>query len=64
MYLCMYVCMYVCYVCVYVGSEAFLLQTLRAGGVGCISATANVNPAAIHEVSTYIPTYLHTAELA
>lgn len=32
---------------VYAGSEAFLLQTLRAGGAGCISATANVNPAAI-----------------
>lgn len=32
------------------GSEAFLLQTLRAGGQGCISATANVNPRAIHEV--------------
>jgi 4-hydroxy-tetrahydrodipicolinate synthase len=32
---------------VYAGSEAFLLQTLRAGGAGCISATANVNPAPI-----------------
>ncbi|MEM9531170.1 MAG: dihydrodipicolinate synthase family protein [Pseudomonadota bacterium] len=32
---------------VYAGSESFLLQTLRAGGAGCISATANVNPAAI-----------------
>mgnify|MGYP001171505848 CR=1 FL=1 len=32
---------------VYAGSEVFLLRTLRAGGVGCISATANVNPAAI-----------------
>ena len=31
----------------YAGSETFLLKTLRAGGVGCISATANVNPAAI-----------------
>jgi 4-hydroxy-tetrahydrodipicolinate synthase len=29
------------------GSETFLLQTLRNGGVGCISATANVNPAPI-----------------
>lgn len=29
------------------GTEAILLQTLRAGGAGCISATANVNPAAI-----------------
>lgn len=33
---------------VFAGSESFLLQTLRAGGAGCISATANVNPAAIH----------------
>ncbi|QEM81236.1 dihydrodipicolinate synthase family protein [Halomonas binhaiensis] len=32
---------------VYAGSERFLLDTLRAGGAGCISATANVNPAAI-----------------
>ncbi|MGE4407926.1 dihydrodipicolinate synthase family protein [Pseudomonas sp.] len=32
---------------VYAGSELFLLQTLRAGGAGCISATANVNPAPI-----------------
>lgn len=32
---------------VFSGSEAFLLATLRAGGVGCITATANVNPGAI-----------------
>lgn len=32
---------------VFAGSESFLLQTLRAGGAGCISATANINPAAI-----------------
>lgn len=32
---------------VYAGSERFLLDTLRAGGAGCVSATANVNPAAI-----------------
>lgn len=32
---------------VYAGSERFLLDTLRAGGAGCISATANVNPKAI-----------------
>ena len=32
---------------VFSGSEAFLLATLRSGGAGCISATANVNPAAI-----------------
>ncbi len=30
---------------VYAGSETFLLPTLAAGGAGCISATANVNPA-------------------
>ena len=33
---------------VFVGSEEFLLANMRGGGVGCISATANVNPAAIH----------------
>ncbi|WP_110667340.1 dihydrodipicolinate synthase family protein [Salinicola halophilus] len=32
---------------VYAGSERFLLPTLRAGGAGCISATANVNAPAI-----------------
>ena len=32
---------------VFCGSERFLLQTMRAGGAGCISATANINPAAI-----------------
>jgi 4-hydroxy-tetrahydrodipicolinate synthase len=32
---------------VYPGSETFLLAGLRNGGVGCISATANVNPKAI-----------------
>lgn len=32
---------------VYAGSERFLLPTLRAGGAGCISATANVNPGPI-----------------
>lgn len=32
---------------VFSGSETFLLATLRAGGAGCISATANVNPAPI-----------------
>ena len=33
---------------VFVGSESFLLQNMRAGGAGCISATANINPAPIH----------------
>jgi len=35
---------------VFAGSEVFLLSNLRHGGVGCISATANVNPRAIHHV--------------
>ena len=37
---------------VFVGSESFLLANMRYGGVGTISATANVNPAAIHELYT------------
>jgi 4-hydroxy-tetrahydrodipicolinate synthase len=32
---------------VFAGSETFLLQTLRAGGAGCITATGNVNAPAI-----------------
>ena len=36
---------------VYAGSESFLMRNLRAGGVGCISATANVNPKAISELA-------------
>jgi 4-hydroxy-tetrahydrodipicolinate synthase len=35
---------------VFAGSETFLLATMRAGGVGCITATGNVNPAAIVEL--------------
>ena len=35
---------------IFVGSESFLLANMRNGGVGTISATANVNPAAIHAV--------------
>ncbi len=35
---------------VFVGSESFLLANMRNGGVGTISATANVNPAAIHNL--------------
>lgn len=31
----------------FAGNEMLLLTNLRAGGAGCISATANVNPAAI-----------------
>ena len=35
---------------VFVGSESFLLANIRNGGAGTISATANVNPAAIYEL--------------
>src|SRR5213595_116310 len=35
---------------VFVGSETFLLANMRNGGAGTISATANVNPAAIYEL--------------
>jgi len=35
---------------VFAGSETFLLQNMRNGGVGCISATANINPGAIHNL--------------
>ena len=29
------------------GAETFLLRNMQGGGAGCISATANINPAAI-----------------
>jgi 4-hydroxy-tetrahydrodipicolinate synthase len=35
---------------VFAGSEVFLLQNMRAGGKGCITATGNINPAAINQV--------------
>lgn len=35
---------------VFSGSETFLLRTMQNGGAGCISATANVNPGAIHNL--------------
>src|SRR6266576_1975751 len=35
---------------VFVGSESFLLANMRNGGAGTISATANVNSAAIHKL--------------
>ena len=35
---------------IFVGSESFLLANMQKGGAGCISATANVNPAKIHEL--------------
>jgi 4-hydroxy-tetrahydrodipicolinate synthase len=35
---------------VFAGSEAFLLDNMRHGGVGCITATGNINPASIDNV--------------
>ena len=35
---------------VFCGSESFLLATMQQGGAGCISATANINPAAINRL--------------
>src|SRR6516164_8056208 len=35
---------------VFVGSESFLLENMRNGGAGTISATGNVNPAAIYKL--------------
>ncbi len=35
---------------VFAGSESFLLANMQNGGVGCISATANVNPEAIAQL--------------
>lgn len=37
---------------VFAGSESFLLQNMQGGGAGCISATANINPAAIQRLYT------------
>ena len=37
---------------IFAGSESFLLRTMRAGGAGCISATANINPGAIYDLYT------------
>lgn len=34
----------------YVGSEQLLLDNLRAGGVGCISASANVQPMGLRQI--------------
>jgi 4-hydroxy-tetrahydrodipicolinate synthase len=36
---------------VFAGSETFLLATLRGGGAGCITATGNVNPRPIAQLS-------------
>jgi 4-hydroxy-tetrahydrodipicolinate synthase len=35
---------------VFAGSEVFLLENMRAGGKGCITATGNINPGAINKV--------------
>lgn len=35
---------------VFSGSETVLLKNMQAGGVGCISATANINAGAIHKL--------------
>ena len=35
---------------VFAGSEVFLLRIMRGGGAGCITATGNVNPAAIMDL--------------
>lgn len=35
---------------VFAGNELVLLENMRNGGVGCITATGNVNPAAIHRL--------------
>jgi 4-hydroxy-tetrahydrodipicolinate synthase len=40
---------------VFVGSESFLLANMRNGGAGTISATANVNAAAIHNLYSVAP---------
>jgi 4-hydroxy-tetrahydrodipicolinate synthase len=40
---------------VFAGSETFLLATLRSGGAGCITATGNVNPAAIARLAREWP---------
>jgi len=38
---------------VFAGSETFLTATLRNGGAGCISATANVNPSALAALASH-----------
>src|SRR5262249_55863781 len=35
---------------VFAGSEVFLLDNMRGGGKGCITATGNINPGAIDQV--------------
>lgn len=38
---------------IFAGSERFLLDTLRHGGAGCITASGNINPAGIRLVYEY-----------
>ena len=38
---------------VFCGSESYLLRNMQAGGAGCISATANVNPSAINDLCSH-----------
>jgi 4-hydroxy-tetrahydrodipicolinate synthase len=35
---------------IFAGNELILLDTLKLGGAGCISATANINPGPIHQL--------------
>lgn len=49
---------------VFPGSELPLSQALAIGGVGCISATANINPAAIHAVYAEFKAHGVTPKLA
>jgi len=35
---------------VFAGSEVFLLENMRNGGKGCITATGNINPGAVNQV--------------
>jgi 4-hydroxy-tetrahydrodipicolinate synthase len=35
---------------IFAGSESFLLQNMKRGGAGCISAASNVNACAIHQL--------------
>lgn len=41
---------------VFSGSEDFLLKTIRIGGVGCISATGNINPQGISNLYENVDT--------
>ena len=49
---------------VFAGSDTFLTATLRNGGAGCISATANVNPGALAGLASHWQTAGAAAEQA